>query len=92
MQGYRLPRWLTGKESVSSGGDATSIPGWGQSPGGGNSNPLQYSCLGKSMDRGTWQGTVHVQSIQFIKYMGLQRVEHNLATETTTNIRIHDEL
>ena len=31
------------------------IPGLGRSPGGGNDNPLQYSCLKNSMDRGTWQ-------------------------------------
>ena len=39
--------------------DADSIPGSGRSPGGGNSNPLQYTCLKNSMDRGTWQATVH---------------------------------
>ena len=35
------------------------IPGLGESPGGGNGNPLQYSCLDNSMDRGTWQVAVH---------------------------------
>ena len=35
------------------------IPGSGRSPGGGNGNPLQYSCLGNPMDRGGWRGTVH---------------------------------
>ena len=35
------------------------IPGLGRSPGGGNSNPLQYSCLGNPMDRGAWRATVH---------------------------------
>ena len=35
------------------------IPGLGLSPGGGNGNPLQYSCMGNPMDRGAWQGTVH---------------------------------
>ena len=40
-------------------GDSSSIPGSGRSPGGGNGNPLQYSCLENSMDRGTWQATVH---------------------------------
>ena len=35
------------------------IPGSGRSPGEGNSNPLQYSCLENSMDRGAWPGTVH---------------------------------
>ena len=36
-----------------------SIPGSGRSPGVGNGNPLQYSCLETSMDRGTWWATVH---------------------------------
>ena len=35
------------------------IPGWGRSPGEGNSNPLQYSFLGNLMDRGDWQATVY---------------------------------
>ena len=39
--------------------DEGSIPGSGRSPGGGNGNPLQYSCMGNPMDRGTWQATVH---------------------------------
>ena len=33
---------------------------WEDSPGGGNGNPLQYSCLGNLMDRGAWRATVHV--------------------------------
>ena len=39
--------------------DPSSIPGSGSSPGGGNSNPLQYSCLENPMDRGAWRATVH---------------------------------
>ena len=39
--------------------DAGSIPGLGRCSGEGNENPLQYSCLDNSMDRGTWQATVH---------------------------------
>ena len=38
--------------------DTGSIPGLGRSPGEGNDNPLQYSCLGNPMDRGAWQATV----------------------------------
>ena len=38
--------------------DVGLIPGSGSSPGGGNGNPLQYSCLGNPMDRGTWWATV----------------------------------
>ena len=39
--------------------DAGSVPGSGRSPGEGNGNPLQYSCLENSMDRGAWQAAVH---------------------------------
>ena len=38
--------------------DVGSVPESGRSPGGGNGNPLQYSCLGNPMDRGSWQATV----------------------------------
>ena len=40
-------------------GEASLIPGWGRSPGVGNGNPLQYSCLENPMDRGAWQAEVH---------------------------------
>ena len=40
-------------------GDAGLIPGLGRFPGGGNGNPLQYSCLENPRDRGAWQATVH---------------------------------
>ena len=39
--------------------EMSSIPGLRRSPGEGNGNPLQYSCLGNPMDRGTWRATVH---------------------------------
>ena len=39
--------------------DVGLIPDSGRSPGGGNSNPLQYSCLGNPMDRGAWKAVVH---------------------------------
>ena len=48
-----------GKEAVCDVGDPGSIPGLGRSPGEGNGNPLQYSCLEIPMDRGAWQATVH---------------------------------
>ena len=40
-------------------GDKGLIPGSGRSPGKGNGNPLQYSCLENSVDRGAWQTTIH---------------------------------
>ena len=48
-----------GKESACSVRDPGLIPGLGRSPGEGNSNPLQYSCLENSMDRGAWWATEH---------------------------------
>ena len=52
-----LPQWLSGKEFTCNEGvegDAGLIPGLGRSPGGGYGNPVQYSCLKNSMDRGAW--------------------------------------
>ena len=50
-----LPSLVTGKEPGCKVGDLGSIPGLGRSPGEGNGNLLQYSCLENSMDRGAWQ-------------------------------------
>ena len=47
-----LPRGHSGSETACSAGDLGSIPGSGRSPGEGNGNSLQYSCLGKPMDGG----------------------------------------
>ena len=55
------------KESACIVGDLGSIPGSGRSPGEGNGNPLQYSCLENPMDGGAWWATVH----------GSQRVGHD---------------
>ena len=54
--------------------DMSLIPGSGRSPGVGNGNPFQYSCLENSLDRRAWWATVHG---------GSQRVAHNWATEHT---------
>ena len=47
------------KNLSANAGDMGLIPVSGRSPGEGNGNPLQYSCLGKSMDRDAWQAVVH---------------------------------
>ena len=47
------------KESTCNAEDAGSIPGSGRSPGEGNGNALQHSCLENPMDRGAWRATVH---------------------------------
>ena len=58
------------KESACNAGDLSSIPGSGISPGGGNGNPLQCSCLENPMDRGIWWAT---------QSTGLQKVGHDRA-------------
>ena len=58
--------------------DPGSIPGSGRSPGEGNGNPLQYSCLENSMDRGAWQATVHgVAELDTTKHMCMSLI-HNI--------------
>ena len=66
-----FPCSSVGKESACNAGDLGLIPRSGRSPGEGNGNPLQYSCLENPVDRGAWQATVH----------GVTRVGHNLATK-----------
>ena len=65
--------------SPANAGDAGLIPGWGRSPGGGNGNPLQHSCLGNHWDKAAWQPTVH----------GVARVRHDLATNNSKILRKH---
>ena len=68
LSGLRaFPGGSEGKESACNAGDPGSVSGLGRSPGEGNGNRLQYSCLENSMDRGAWWGTVR----------GLQRVRHD---------------
>ena len=54
-----FPGGSDGKESACSVGDPGSIPGSGRSPGEGNGNPLQYSCLENPVDGGAWSATAH---------------------------------
>ena len=78
-----LPQWLSGKESACNAGNTGNmglIPGWGRSPGEGNGNALQYSCLGNPMDRGAWPG---------LQSTGLQTVRHDCSNgaEWSPNLR-----
>ena len=62
------------KESACNAEASGLIPGWGRSPGDGNGNPLQYSCLGNPMDRAAWWATGH----------GVLKSQTQLSYETTT--------
>ena len=67
---FSFPGGSGGKAFVYNAEDPSSNPGLRRSPGEGNGNPLQYSCLENPMDGGTWWATVH----------GSQRVGHDWAT------------
>ena len=56
---YGFPDGSDGKEPACNAGDLGSVPGSERSPGEGNGNPYQHSCLESSMDRGDHQATVH---------------------------------
>ena len=64
---FSFPGGSDSKVSACNAGDPGSMPGSGRSPGKGNGNPLQYSCLENLMDGEAWRATVH----------GLQRVGHD---------------
>ena len=59
-----FPGSSDGKESACNLADQGSIPGSGSSPGEENGNPLQYSCLENSMDRGAWQATYSLRGLK----------------------------
>ena len=64
--------------NVGDGRDAGSIPGLGRPPGEGHGNPLQYSCLENSMDRGAWWATVLgvIKSQTRLKRLGMHTCTH----------------
>ena len=68
---HSFPCSSAGRKPAFNAEDPDLIPMLGRFPGGGNDNPLQYSCLENPMDRRVWQVTVH----------GVTRVRHNLATK-----------
>ena len=69
-----FPDSSVSKQSACNAGDPGSIPGLGRSPGEGNGNPLQYSCLENPMERRAWRTTAHE----------IERVGHHLETKPQT--------
>ena len=59
--------------------DSGSVLGLGRAPGGGNGNPLQYSCLENPMDRGAWRATVHGVAKSWIQLKQLSIAQHSFA-------------
>ena len=56
---FQIAQWVKNLSAKAGNTDVGSVLGSGRSPGGGHGNPLQYSCLGNLMDRGTWRATFH---------------------------------
>ena len=96
-----MPGGSEGKASACNAGDLGSIPGSESFPGGGNGNPLQYSCLQNPMDRGAWRATVHgvaesrtrlsdfTHSLTLRPWSGLFRWD---STSIATNEQCHQRL
>ena len=70
----------SGKESASNAGVLGLIPGLGRSPGEGNGNLLQYSCLENSIDRGAWWATIH----------GVKKATNTLSTYKCRGIKVYN--
>ena len=69
--------------------DLGSIPRWGRSPGGGDGNPLQRSCLGNPMDRGAWRAAAHRVAESWTR---LKRLSTHTRRQETVSTRTPDSL
>ena len=92
-----FPCSSVGKESACNAGDQGSIPGLGRSPGEGNGNLLQYSCLENPMDRGAWRARAHgvakeLDMTEATKQQSQNKVEITLQSSAGFNYPYHISL
>ena len=85
-----FPGGSDGKASACNVGDLGSIPGSGRSPGEGNDNPLQYSCLENPVGGGAWRATVHgvAKSQTRLSSFTLMLLKVTLKKETERNVAL----
>ena len=85
-----FPGGSDGKASACNVGDLGSIPGSGRSPGEGNDNPLQYSCLENPVGGGAWRATVHgvAKSQTRLSSFTLMLLKVTLEKETERNVAL----
>ena len=82
---YGLPSGTVVKNMPANAGDAGSIPGSGRSPGVGNGNLLQCSCLENPMDRGAWRAAVHeVTKSDMTEHTRTQKEAHRVSVSRTS--------
>ena len=77
---------LVVKNPPANAGDTGSIPGLGRPPGGGNGNPLQYSCLENPMDRGAWWATVHGVSMSQTRLKRLSTDTNSISNPVSLDV------
>ena len=77
------------KNLPTNAGDAGSIPGLGRSLGGGNGNPLQYSCLENPMDRGVWHEAIHRVEKESDTTPAMDRTSSGVAEPTSHHQQAH---
>ena len=88
----RIPRQPSGKESSCQSRwwrDVGLIAGLGKLPGIGNDNPLQYSCLENSMDRGAWQATAHGVTKSWVQLSNWAQTHR---TEPDNSLRLGEQM
>ena len=86
-----------GKASACNEGDLVSIPGSGRSPGEGNGNPFQYSCLDNSMDREPWQVAVRElqesdttwRYLSFFVFSGKNKWKQSISTNSSLHTKVN---
>ena len=87
---HGFPSSSGGKASACNAGDPGLIPGSGRSPGEGNGNPLQYSCLENPIDRGAWRAIVHGVAKSWTLLSNTHTHTHTRThTHTYTHTHVH---
>ena len=74
------------KASACNAGDSGSMPGLGRSPGEGNGNPLQYSCLENPMDREAWRAIVHGATKSWIRLSDFTSFHFHVSISLNENL------
>ena len=87
-----FPGGSDSKESAHNAGDPGSVPGLGRSPGEGNGNPLQYSCLGNPMDGGAWWAIWGCTEMDTTEQLTFSHFTFLLIGTYATLFRVHSDI
>ena len=87
-----FPGGSDSKESAHNAGDPGSVPGLGRSPGEGNGNPLQYSCLGNPMDGGAFWAIWGCTEMDTTEQLTFSHFTFLLIRTYATLFRVHSDI